>query len=419
MKARNSKAGFTLIELIVYSGLIGIIVVIAGRAFTNSTKMRIRTESMIQSTSTGNALSALLSEDLSQMGAKTDLGDGEYHFFSEVYNDPTSDSASYVIKSGTRDSISFKKVVNGSDGKALFLQQVSWFLTGSTLKRSCKTLAKFTDQDAPDECLMLDNSEDEAVPVVMSENVSEFSLRPGKRLQDASSCPSTDFGEGCFKLGSVYTLASRSSSGITPVVLEPITGTTSIAIRGFYSNFDANTNYSSQVYLLNGSVSNPVWGQCSEFTFKPNVTYGVSFSLMVESDLSNVNYMRNFMAEYDHVSVGFRTREGDPIEGIQDHMVYPAQGEIDTDRYFEFSFPREVTGACLAFTFAFYSKYAADGSLAISGISVFPRDEAGYDFDSPGTNTRNHKAFKYRLVTRVNGESTVIEKFVPTPNNGI
>ena len=415
---RNSKAGFTLIELIVYSGLIGVIVVIAGQAFSNSTKFRIRTENMIRSTSTANSLSTLLSEDLAQMGSKTALGDGAYHFFNEAYNDPDSDSSSYVLNT-TRDNISFKRIYNGPDGKALYLQQIDWYLEEGAVYRKCRTLAKLTEEDPLAECPMVEGSGEDVQPVLMAENISEFTLRPGRRLQDASGCETTDFEEGCFKLGSVYSLASRSSSGITPLVVQKNSETQSIEIKGFYSNFDAATDYYSQVYLLNGSIENPVWGQCSEFTFRPNVTYGISFSLEVESDATNINYMRNFMAEFDHISVGFRTNEGDPIEGIEDHMVYPAQGDVDTERYFEFSFPREVTNACLVFTFAFYSKYAADGALSISGLSVFPRDESGYDFDDPRTDKRNHKAFKYRIVTDVGGESTIIEKFVPTPNNGI
>lgn len=417
MKMKNSKAGFTLIELIVYSGLIGVIVVIAGQAFSNSTKFRIRSENMIQSTSTANALSALLNEDLSQMGAKASLNGNAYHLAEEAYNNLESDTSSYVLNSA-KDSISFKRTYNGTDGRALYAQQITWFLHDGSVYRKCRTIAELTDEAALDECPMA-SSDDEVVPVLMAENITEFSLRPGRRLQDASTCPTHSFSAGCFKPGSAFTLAARTSQGVIPVILQKDPSTFATQVMGFYNNHEENTNYYSQVYLLNGTVENPSWGQCTEFTFKSNLTYGVSFSLMVDSDITNVNYMRNFQSEYDHISVGFRTKEGDPIPGIQDHMVYPAQGDTDPLRYFEFSFPEEVTNACLTFTFAFYSKYAANGALSISALSVFPRDESGYDFDSPGTNPRYHKAFKYRLVTNVGGESTVIEKFVPTPNNGI
>ena len=38
----KAKSGFTLMELMVYIGLLGLIVIIAGQAFSDSTRMRIR-----------------------------------------------------------------------------------------------------------------------------------------------------------------------------------------------------------------------------------------------------------------------------------------------------------------------------------------------------------------------------------------
>ena len=37
-----NKKGFTLIELVVYMAMIGIVVLIAGQAFSDSTKFRVR-----------------------------------------------------------------------------------------------------------------------------------------------------------------------------------------------------------------------------------------------------------------------------------------------------------------------------------------------------------------------------------------
>ena len=42
------KAGFTLVELLVYIAIVGIVVIVAGQAFSNSTKMRVRTQSMLK-----------------------------------------------------------------------------------------------------------------------------------------------------------------------------------------------------------------------------------------------------------------------------------------------------------------------------------------------------------------------------------
>ena len=43
-----NKRGFTMIELMVYLAIVGVVVIIAGHAFSDSTKMRIVSESMIK-----------------------------------------------------------------------------------------------------------------------------------------------------------------------------------------------------------------------------------------------------------------------------------------------------------------------------------------------------------------------------------
>ena len=44
--SKSRKSGFTLMELLVYIAIVGIVVIVAGQAFSNSTKMRVRTQSM-------------------------------------------------------------------------------------------------------------------------------------------------------------------------------------------------------------------------------------------------------------------------------------------------------------------------------------------------------------------------------------
>ena len=64
------KSGFTLMELLVYMAIVGIVVVIAGEAFSNSTKFRIRTDNMIKSSHEAEELASLLKADVQQTGAK-------------------------------------------------------------------------------------------------------------------------------------------------------------------------------------------------------------------------------------------------------------------------------------------------------------------------------------------------------------
>ena len=73
---KNAKSGFTLMELIVYMGIVGIVVVIAGQAFSNSTKFRIRTDNMIKASQEAENVATIFKEDVSQMGAKSSKEDG-------------------------------------------------------------------------------------------------------------------------------------------------------------------------------------------------------------------------------------------------------------------------------------------------------------------------------------------------------
>ena len=71
MKRMNSKHGFTLMELMVYIAILGIVVLIAGQAFTDSTKFRVRTQNMLKATQVAENVGTLFKSDVAQMGAKS------------------------------------------------------------------------------------------------------------------------------------------------------------------------------------------------------------------------------------------------------------------------------------------------------------------------------------------------------------
>ena len=118
-------SGFTLIELMVYIALLGGIVLIAGQAFSDSTKMRMRTQSMLQASETAEKVAAIFKADVAQTGAKTAMEAGasesgaEYgnkfsNIYTNVYMDPNSenkDSSSFsVVTKNGFDSLTIRRL---------------------------------------------------------------------------------------------------------------------------------------------------------------------------------------------------------------------------------------------------------------------------------------------------------------------
>lgn len=436
MKMMN-KRGFTLMELLVYMGLLGIIVAVAGRAFSDSTKFRVRTEGMLQSSQVATNALDYLAEDLAQLGAKTakESESGGFHSFNKkVLMDSTSDSASFSLtKIATtnaemnRDQITFRKITYDEKGIAEFLQQISWkLLDNGELYRVCGTVEILKSGAVPpDNC----PAKTDPRETLIAEGIENLQFIPGKRLQDGSFQQTTNGSLGMFKLGTPFALASRSTSGF--MQLYSVANNASAKISGFATNYreDGSTpseKLVSQLYLLQGNPTTSKWEDCFAFTFEPQVTYGVSFQILVDSDVNAVNYMRNFQVGVDHIAVGFREKgSGNPIATLSDFMVYPSLQSSDAGRYLEFSSPQKVTNACLTITVSLYSPLAYRGNFNIMNVAVSPRDGAKYEFNndngadiSTASSRRQIKAFKVRLSANKNKEVSKVERVVPTPNNG-
>jgi prepilin-type N-terminal cleavage/methylation domain-containing protein len=138
--SEGSRNGFTLMELLVYMMIVGIIVVIAGHAFSNSTKFRVRTQNMLKATQEAENVATLFKADVSQMGAKTSLEGGASEngaefglkFFSVCVGEETEncipktvyvnpDAAADAIKILRRSSLPHQtgKVISRSDVSAM------------------------------------------------------------------------------------------------------------------------------------------------------------------------------------------------------------------------------------------------------------------------------------------------------------
>lgn len=423
----RGKSGFTLMELLVYIGLMGLIVVIAGRAFSNSTKFRIRTEGMLKGNSEAREVSAILREDLNQMGAKTFFTANDAEIQSGAFYNASSDAdKSSFYLSASRDTISFNKVVYDEIGNAKFVQQISWmFVNNDGLYRMCKTL--WPTGANPPECLA-----DNSVPVLMSNKITSFRLWPGVRLEDAESGE-----DDVFTKGSSFTLAPRSNSTskayyIMPA-LTPNEDNTVVNVKGLQTN-DQNRGkaIASQLYLLDGSSSTinaDSWTSCRTFTFEALATYAVSMDITASCKTSAPNYMCDFQAGIDHIGIGFRTPDGEQFPDIHDFLTYPTQsisGE-ESSRYAEFSIPTKIENACLTVTIALYSPEVYRGNFSISNIAIFKRNAANYDFNTtPGSKAYGEsgedknkvKAFKLEMDATVNNETSHVENIILTPNNG-
>ncbi len=118
------RKGFTLIELLVYMAIMGFIIVVAGKVFSDATGMRVRSQNMLASSEEIGNLSAIIKEDISQMGAKvlgvSSASNYKFEVREKVYisTTGTGDSSSYMlwhsprgdVKKDSLDSLIFRKI---------------------------------------------------------------------------------------------------------------------------------------------------------------------------------------------------------------------------------------------------------------------------------------------------------------------
>lgn len=206
----GNRKGFTLIELVVYMGIVGVVVIIAGEAFSNSTRFRIRTDNMIKATQEAENVGVLFREDASQMGAKAavventtttstyysdkfvdpsnpyiDNDDRDLYrtIYDSVYMDPDTvlphnrDSSSFLLTSSNGFSdLKLRRVRYNDNGGYEAVEEIHWFVNNTTLKRSCRTILGTTSSD----CSLQDPDEADAHAVAMATNVRKFTVSAAK-----------------------------------------------------------------------------------------------------------------------------------------------------------------------------------------------------------------------------------------------
>jgi type II secretory pathway pseudopilin PulG len=444
------KSAFTLIELLVYIAIMGFIIVVAGRAFSDSTEMRVRSQNMLTNSEEAGRVTAILKEDISQLGVKSwGRSSASAYVFDTVAgvninytgNSNTEDLSSYELTknnpSDNFDRLKFRKAYFDKDGNCKAIAEIEWYVeSNGKLFRKCNvstlTSAKCSGGDENEVCPGGDSVE-------MAKNVSEFKFLPSKPGSGNSSASGTT--------GLPYPAPSTNAFNVistNATYKGEVSGNgNSFILKEFKKNTaTGNNNYS--LYCI-ADVGNSA---CKSFTFNAGEEYVISFELPYEAQ-EEFAKMSMFQVGRDHLSIGIRSSTtsgsnpyGNPISGVSDFLFYPPQGEVggnnmNKKRHFEFSVPATQANARIAITAAFnMHSPAADGHLKMDNFKVYAKTDNVYHFDhrssesnynpsansSPTTaNRASVKAFELTLgiKSKNNKEFANVITVIPIPNNGV
>ena len=438
-------------ELMVYIAIMGIIVIVAGQAFSNSTKFRVRNQSMIEANEVAGNIAALIKDDIAQMGAKSAIDgikgsdDGKNDKFnvvdSLVYMDPQNadltkrDSSSFILNN---NSLKFRKVRYDESGLYMSVEEVKWFLDGDVLKRSCWTVKKRDGFSPASDDPCAKEKENEAVAVEIASGVTSFDIIAGKPLvneEDVQIFPPS---------GDDFMLVPRFGETYYNIVNVSNEGHLS-TMTGFALNYNKTENKASDAFdnpeqaernqlfaaENDGSTAfgasswkNACAADQNHFTLDSNTIYEISFDVLAPSAGDK---MEMFTPGRDFLAVGFRNGKGEKFPQIKDFLFYPptSQNAVAQRRSMRFSLKNKVENACLVFTFVSFSPVTAEGTLNISMLKLKKLATANHEFESWNTENssnivekKNVKAFKLSVGVKRNGEEGVSEQVIETPSNG-
>ena len=436
---KYARSGFTLMELLVYMAVVGIVVVIAGQAFSNSTKFRIRTDNMIKSTHEAEEVAALLKADVQQTGAKyskeaTVAGDDDTFegHVANVYMVPGSDLSSFKIEpvagSSVYDHLTIRYLRYDEQGRYQATEQVEWFVDApsKSLKRTCKLLDKLaTYNPKRDPCSEGANSTPD--PIEMATGVEKFKVYPAipsiRSNADAAHQEEQVFPPGNMD---VFKLVTRTD---LPNIVAPTAvsgGGTGVSVNGFVQNGAAELRKNELYVAANTDVAGTWNNVCQKFTLETGIEYEISFALAYPNDEADGAQL--FVPGRDHMSVGFRNN-GLPVPSLDDFLFYPPTSTTSQGkRTMRFTVPQNIENVCMAFTFATYSPLAGHGTVVVSNLKLKRIAGSNYVFGTgtlPDEDKKNVKALKLELEVgrggknNKAGETGHIDIVVPIPSNGV
>lgn len=425
------KHGFTLMELLVYMAIVGIVVVLAGQVFSDSTRMRIRTQGMIESNQIAGDVAALFKGELGQMGAKSSqysrsITSDSFYVASQVYMDEANgDYSSFNLKTNDLgdnkrgDSITFRYARFNTEGEYESVQEVSWFLKNSVLWRTCKTIEGTEETSCP---------KDASDPVALAEGVKSFEITPSKpgvlqaEIDDATLFPGGD-DKNVFRFVSRFDGAKYFRAN-----MNPDEGGSVVAVSGFVSNYNYDlgemdvTKKVNEFYAAEKNGNAGEWSDlCTRLSFEKNVAYEISFKLM---RLNERDRSQMFVVGKDYMAVGFRNLDGSATP-IKDFAFYPPMADEvnDVERHMKFILNQDLTNVCLAFSVAAYSPLLSMGTLNVNSLKVLKSEDANYRFVDGYVpelaDKRNVKAFWLKLSVEKNKENGSVSLVVSVPSNGI
>ena len=428
----------------------GFIIVVAGRAFSDATGMRVRSQNMLNSAEEAGRISALLKEDISQMGAKgwgaSSASGTAFDTVASVYlnfngGSPTAagtDLSSYELTlnspstaNSSYDKLSFRKAYFDVNGICGGVMNVEWSvrLADSVLIRQCNAISNPKCNGEFDENECPNNTE-----VEMARNVAKFRFLPSK--PGTPSAVSTDDILFPPSPSTGFKLLATNSNGSN---VSPVSENGKVTVGSFAQNSPGEA-----VKYVNFYLAETGNNDCFQLTFSKDEEYAINFDLLHSVNnydpcrsggpgcainlSARYNKMAMFQPGRDHLSIGLRKTdmsEG-PITaaGVPDFLFYPPQNTKadNISRHFEFSVPGDVS-ACVGITAAFYS-IAAGGHLDITNFKVYRKTDNIYHFDenyNPATTPEKAsvKAFKLELEINRKGEINRVATVIPVPNNGV
>jgi len=415
------KQGFTLVELLVYIVIAALVVGVAGRAFLDATRQRVRTTQLLESTMGSGDVITYMEEDMRRVGAKaymtpfsstTSTSSSSVALLQTVpgvYMNVAStplDSSSFIAGNGTTgvsDSIEFRSAVYNSVGVATGSEQIRWYVTPSkNLVRVVRARYNMTGAAT--------SSSSTSDSVIMARNVQSFQVRYGLERED--SLVYTGLLQACPASASTPpsdTLALVSGFSSASVSLQTDGWQMGKLPKGTRAEFKV-------IGCASGAVQTfPVYG---------GRTYRVEFGLG-----SNPVAASNFRADLDYVAAAVRIASvTTALAGTSEFQFYSGLDNTIQGRSFEFT-PSTPTTTTTQATIVFVTQMRGTGTLMDSAafrvnyLRVKEIGRGGYDwrdvFPSDSIATKKYvKALEITLSAQTGTAVSNVRKLIAVPNNG-